>query len=39
VTLETPGEFAQWLAEGKKADAERALRKEGAKKAKKQARA
>jgi ribosome biogenesis GTPase A len=38
VTLETPEEFAQWLAEGKRADAERSLRKEGAKKAKKQAR-
>ena len=38
VTLETPAEFALWLAEGKKADAERTLRKEGSKKAKKQAR-
>jgi ribosome biogenesis GTPase A len=28
LTLETPQEFAQWLAEGKKADAERAVRKE-----------
>ena len=28
ITLETPEEFAQWLAEGKKADAERAARKE-----------
>jgi len=28
VTLETPQEFAQWLAEGKKLDAERQLRKE-----------
>ena len=27
LTLETPQEFAQWLAEGKKADAERAVRK------------
>jgi len=29
LTLETPQEFAQWLAEGKQADAERAVRKEG----------
>lgn len=35
VTLETPAEFAAWLAEGKKSDAERAVRKEGSKKAKK----
>jgi ribosome biogenesis GTPase A len=28
VTLETPAEFAQWLAEGKKLDAERQLRKD-----------
>ena len=28
ITLETPQEFARWLAEGKKADAERAARKE-----------
>jgi ribosome biogenesis GTPase A len=28
LTLETPEQFAQWLAEGKKADAERAVRKE-----------
>ncbi len=28
LTLETPEEFAAWLAEGKKADAERAVRKE-----------
>jgi ribosome biogenesis GTPase A len=28
ITLETPEEFAQWLAEGKKLDAERQLRKE-----------
>ncbi len=28
ITLETPQEFAQWLTEGKKADAERAARKE-----------
>ncbi len=27
ITLETPEQFAQWLAEGKKADAERALKK------------
>ena len=27
ITLETPEEFARWLAEGKKADAERAARK------------
>ena len=27
ITLETPDQFAQWLAEGKKADAERALKK------------
>jgi ribosome biogenesis GTPase A len=27
LTLETPEEFAKWLAEGKKADAERAVRK------------
>ena len=32
VTLETPGEFAQWLAEGKQADAERAVRKDGTEK-------
>jgi ribosome biogenesis GTPase A len=35
LTLETPEEFAIWLAEGKKADAERAQRKGGSKKAKK----
>jgi len=29
VTLETPAEFAQWLAEGQHADAERTLRKAG----------
>ena len=34
ITLETPGEFARWLAEGKKADAERAARKEEFAKAK-----
>ncbi len=28
ITLETPEEFARWLAEGKKADADRAARKE-----------
>ena len=28
LTLETPEQFALWLAEGKKADAERAVRKE-----------
>lgn len=38
ITLETPGEFAAWLSEGKQADAERALRKGDAKKAKKKAR-
>ena len=32
VTLESPQEFAQWLAEGKQADAERAVRKEGTEK-------
>jgi ribosome biogenesis GTPase A len=30
LTLETPEEFAIWLAEGKKADAERAQRKKPA---------
>jgi ribosome biogenesis GTPase A len=35
VTLETPAQFAQWLAEGKKADAERAVRKEDTDKPKK----
>jgi ribosome biogenesis GTPase A len=35
LTLETPAEFAAWLAEGKKADAERAVRKESLSKAKK----
>lgn len=34
ITLETPPEFARWLAEGKKADAERAARKEEFAKAK-----
>ncbi|PIT72276.1 ribosome biogenesis GTPase YlqF [Limnohabitans sp. JirII-31] len=32
VTLETPEEFAQWLTEGKQADAERAVRKDGTEK-------
>jgi len=32
VSIETPAQFAAWLAEGKKADAERALRKEAAEK-------
>ena len=32
VTLETPLEFAQWLTEGKQADAERAVRKDGTEK-------
>ena len=31
VTLETPEEFAQWLKQGKQADAERALRKKASK--------
>jgi len=35
VTLETPAQFATWLAEGKQADAERALRKEAIEKTKK----
>ncbi len=35
VTLETPAQFAAWLAEGKKADAERALRKEATEKTQK----
>jgi ribosome biogenesis GTPase A len=38
VTIETPEQFAQWLAEGKKADAERAVRKEATDKAKKSGR-
>jgi len=38
LTLETPAEFAAWLAEGKKADAERAVRKEAFEKAKKHPR-
>ena len=28
ITLETPGEFSQWLAEGRKLDAERQARKD-----------
>ncbi len=35
VTLETPAEFAAWLAAGEQADAERAVRKEAFEKAKK----
>jgi len=35
VTLETPAEFAGWLALGEQADAERAVRKEAFEKAKK----
>ena len=31
ITLETPDEFAQWLKQGKQADAERASRKKGSK--------
>ncbi len=31
ITLETPDEFAQWLKEGKQADAERAVRKKASK--------
>ena len=38
VTLETPEQFAAWLAEGKKADAERAVRKEAIEKNKKRTR-
>ena len=38
ITLETPNEFAQWLASGLQADAERAQRKEAANKQKKQLR-
>ena len=34
ITLETPAEFARWLAEGRRADAERAARKEAFAKAK-----
>ena len=36
ITLETPQEFGRWLAEGKKADAERAARKEAFAEAKRQ---
>ncbi len=39
LTLETPAEFAQWWSEGLQADAERAKKKQGLKKAKKPARA
>jgi len=35
ITLETPKEFFQWLDEGKKADAERAVRKKSTDKTKK----
>ena len=38
LTLETPDQFAAWLASGLKADAERAQRKEASQKEKKQAR-
>jgi ribosome biogenesis GTPase A len=38
LTLETPAQFAAWLASGLKADAERAQRKEAAQKEKKHAR-
>jgi ribosome biogenesis GTPase A len=38
VSIETPAQFAQWLAEGKKADAERAVRKEASDKGKKAGR-
>ena len=38
LSIETPDQFAQWLAEGKKADAERAVRKESAEKSKKPSR-
>ncbi len=38
ISLETPEQFAQWLAEGKKADAERAVRKEASDKTKKTSR-
>ncbi len=38
ISLETPDEFAAWLAEGEQLDAERTVRKEATKKAKKQAR-
>ena len=35
LTIETPAQFADWLAEGKKADAERTLRKEATAKSQK----
>jgi ribosome biogenesis GTPase A len=38
LTLETPAEFADWLASGLQADADRALRKEALQKEKKTAR-
>jgi len=38
ITLETPEQFAQWLAEGKKADAERTVRKQASDKTKKTSR-
>jgi ribosome biogenesis GTPase A len=38
ISLETPEQFAQWLAEGKKADAERAVRKEASDRTKKTSR-
>ena len=38
LTLETPEQFALWLAEGKKADAERTVRKEASDKSKKNQR-
>ena len=38
LTLETPDEFAQWLAEGQKTDAERAVRKAAFEKVRKPAR-
>ena len=38
ITLETPGEFAQWLQQGQKTDAERAVRKDAFEKAKKSSR-
>ena len=38
ITLETPAEFALWLQQGQKTDAERAVRKEAFEKAKKSSR-
>ena len=38
ISLETPEQFAQWFAEGKKADAERAVRKEASDRTKKTSR-